>query len=416
MKKYSLPCCAGTFLSVFLLSCSLEVPRNLQIIASPAIYLPLGGDLLKNLKGLNFDLSGLARLAASDFSGTGVDIRDYPGAYPDTLAFAVIMKLADRSLPNTPPNPGLLPPDTPIPVPAINLDNRGQTLSLDVSRLTAPLKDYGPLQFRSLPAYLYIDGPPSLFEGGNVKATLKVTPLTGGTAGPAELALNAAPVMNLRLPAIPPSGPITKELEPRPAPLAMTALFNARSGELQFEYEISSGAKNVPLGELVAHQKMSAHLVLIMPLQFVITQDMPIVVDPSGTAPANALFDITAGADLFGRGAGDSKKWFDSIEYLALEARVKNSLGLEGWVELNTGPKPAFLSDPVITLGKINLEGPSKIQISKAQAAANPFFLWARAVLGKGQRIDIKRRYDTAASPLEINLGVTVKALINQTF
>jgi hypothetical protein len=431
MRKYTL-LCGGVLLSLLLPSCPLELPNGLQVIASPAVYLPLGGALLQDLDNLTFDLSGLANLGTGSFSGGGFDVRDYPGGYPDTMAFAAIVELVNTNI--APDTSGLPPPFTnidldnlppgipdsyPIPVPQINYT--GSDLSINVSALMDPLEDYADLHFRSLNAYLYIDGPPSLFGGGNVKVTLKITPYNGTSAGTQKTLLNTAPVSNLRLPDLPASGPITEELRPRPSPIAMAPIFNARpTTELKFEYEIITvdGSTDVPLKELLEHRKITAYLVLVMPLEFVVFDNMAIVVDSAGSSPGNAIIDITDAGDLFGRSSGDSGELFDSMEYLALEAVVKNNLGLGGYVELNTGdPGTASATIPSPTaLGRINLEGTSRVRISKTQMVVNPFQLWARVILEKGQNVDIKRQSTAATKPLEIHLGATLKTSINQRF
>jgi hypothetical protein len=410
MRKKLLLGLVGAAFSAFLLSCPLEIPTKVQLVASPAVYLPLGSP--EDLENLDFDLSALANLNAASFSGGSgnFDVRDYPGQYPDVMAFAAIVQLANYDF-TLPPQADTLPPSTPI---LINIPPiAGGPESIPVSDLMAPLSNYSVLKFRSVPAYIYISGPAGLFAGGNVNVELKVTPDGGANSG-TTYPLPNSHVDNLSLPVIPPAGEdIVETLRPLPRAIAMEDYFNDRPDKLEFTYEITVGPTTVPLSDLLATAKLEAYLVLVMPLQFITDAEMPIIIDDDPLLTSDEKRRITISSTGLFPDSGSSDL-IDQMEYLSLEANVKNNLGLSGVLKLFTeDPSPVT----AVSLGSINLSGQSRIRISREQIQNyDPFKLWGEIWLLADQLIDIKRIPDAATNPLEITLGATLKTQVNQTF
>jgi hypothetical protein len=187
---------------------------------------------------------------------------------------------------------------------------------------------------------------------------------------------------------------------------------------LNFTYTIDTGVKyNVPLADLAEPFVIS--LVLVMPLEFDVTKDMAIDVggtesDPGG-APDPTRIKIS-GDDLFGRtSAAETVDILDQMDYLIVEARVVNRLGIGtgGFVRLNIDD-PAAVTNPPLNMGRINLTGSSKVRFTKTQMQTiYPFALWAQVFFEKGQHIALER--DVApGNPLDITLYATLKTALDQ--
>ncbi|MDR2517626.1 MAG: hypothetical protein LBC88_09645 [Spirochaetaceae bacterium] len=381
-------------------SCPLMLPSGgVEIVASPELYLPI--ELPADFK-IDFDLGRLAAISSGDLSGDFA-VYDYPGGYPDTVAFIAVKKLFEEDLRDE-LNAALnsLPPYFPPslidrqPVP-LYVPNTGSQ-NLDVSSLMAPLDGY-PLDFRTVNVYLFVDGPPALFAGNAVTVT---TLTANGTS-----LLTGQPVGRVPLPALPASGaPLEKPLRPAPAPVSLAAVFNARPSAVALSYDIAING-SLSIGDLRRNPAVSAYLVLEMPLEFVITSDFPI---PVNASPPETKISISDG--VFADAGAD--EIIRRLEHLTLETAIKNNLGLAGFVAVNTGD----YGPGAAPLGRINLDGASTVRFTKTTIEDNrPFPLWAEIVLEAGQFINIKRQNDPAhTSPVEMSLAVRVKTSLHERF
>ena len=391
----------GALAALVFAGCPLMLPTGgVEIVASPELYLPV--DLPADFE-IDFDLGRIAAIAPGDLSSDSFAMYDYPGGYPDTVAFIAVTQLFDQDLSGS-LNDALaaLPPYIPqslIDRQPVDLDLLNSGIkTIDVSSLMAPLTAY-PLDFRVVNAYLYVDGPPALFTGNAIQVTnlmANSTPLLTGAIG------------RVPLPALPASGaPVEKPLRPVPAPMPLAGVFNGppRPSNIELAYEINIAGR-ITIGDLRRNPHVSAYLVLEMPLVFVITANFPVPVNAAQPETKIAISDgvfADAGADEI----------INRLEHLTLETAIKNNIGIAGFVSVNSGDYGS-----AVPLGRINLDGPSTLRIAKTTIENNrPFPLWAEIVLEAGQFINIKRQNDPAhTKPLEMNLAVRVKTSLHERF
>ncbi|MDR1972844.1 MAG: hypothetical protein LBQ46_13095 [Treponema sp.] len=153
---------------------SCKMPEQVRLKASPSIYLPIGDPLGSQLGGLG-GLGALTTLHINSGSGSNADIYEYQGPeYGDTRVVMVVMRdLANydfsgmaAGVASSPVGIDFGTGSFPLPSPTAT-DN-----AIDLGGLfdtsTGVLKDYPGLEFRSVPAYLYVNGPARLVNNGNI--------------------------------------------------------------------------------------------------------------------------------------------------------------------------------------------------------------------------------------------------------
>lgn len=446
------------FCAFLMLSCPLIPPEKVRIVASPELYLPLGSP--DALGDFDFDLSALASVGTGDIGGGGGEdepemvISDYPGGYPDTKAFVIKVKLIDWPLSEMLDSVKTQIRETAgslfsgdeleayVGRQKINIADKMESPTQDstdqrlsIASITEPLKDYS-LQFSTCNAYLYVDGPPTLFAKSATDAGIELS-FTIKALDDADNELPKKYEMderNKRLPRMacpdwPNGEPLTKVLDPKPTPMPLADVLNQpgdnrRPVALSIDSSLTIPSKEITIAEIEAHPALSVYMVLELPLEFDITDDFAIPVDPDAEDEEARTKIVIAEDDLFGRtgnsGGGDIEDIINRLEYITIEAKAKNNLGLSGHLELNT-------SSSTPPLGTVKFEGASVIRINKETIIPDPpvpedfkFDLWARVMLLKGGKIKIKRQADTGgeppARPLEIALGVSIKLKLDEAF
>jgi hypothetical protein len=388
--------------SLILISCPLNLPEKVQIKANPSLYMPVGnllGDEKKDLGGLD-ELTKL-KIGSSD---ENTPVYDYQGPeYGDTKVIMVVMKnLADEDfsslatdldtmISNVETAPSGSPSPFPHTITGMPSISPGTNDGIDLSDLFGTdgfLEGYPGLEFRSVPAYLYINGPARIFQDDNVNIVLEFkdsssSPLQTEKRAVEPLALPALPA----LPA-PPADPepVTFTLPKPGKAIELAKIFNDAPAGLKVELNVTVGGITVDnlgeLKELSAQFKsthLTAHLVLLLPFQFTAAKPVPVMAGPDD--PPNdksAIPLVEGGGDLLGRGSGDDSmdEIMKNLGAISIEATVVNNLGINGFVlmlpKMPTESLPPG-SLPLDHLGKINLSGKSMLTITKADLEHVPF-------------------------------------------
>ncbi|MDR2094949.1 MAG: hypothetical protein LBP76_05450 [Treponema sp.] len=422
-------------ISLLFLACPLYLPEKVQIKTEPAIYLPLGTpDSLQ--ENMNFSLAGLAdSKPALSPDNKEIALYDFQGEYGDTRAFIIRMKLMEKNLGTvldnpSPAPPGITPPDIKIDFEKAGISPiDGTKKGFELKDIQKILGEYEGLKFRSVPVYLYIQGPDRIFKNGNVTASITALDGTDNSAPlpDAEL-LSNQPVSPHAFPVFPDSDdePMLGTLSPKPETrFDLKDILNQDSppAGLDFKYKINIGNITIKYDELPAIREdfktpLSAILVLVLPYQFTAGQDIPILAEKNTDPDAKAIHLLDEGKDLFGRNSADdesestTKDMLERMQSLVIQVNVENNLGLAGYAPVyGARPDTDRAKKP---LGRMPLSGPSSIAIPKSEVGY-PFNIWVEIYLEEGQDFDIKRPgKDSAVPPLKFSLGIVVKTRINE--
>jgi hypothetical protein len=428
-------------ISLLFLACPLYLPEKVQIKTEPVIYLPLGtpDSLQENMDFSLNDLSNSKPALSPD--NKEIVLYDFQGEYGDTRAFIIRMKLIEKDLGSVlddlPPAPPALPGVT---LPDIGIDFEKAGISpikdtkkgFELKEIQKILGKYKGLKFRSVPVYLYIQGPARIFANENVTASIKALNGTDHNVPllNAEL-LSNQPISPREFPVFPDSEdiPMRGTLSPKPETrFDLTDILNQDNPpeELDFDYEINIGNIKIKYEDLPAIREdfktpLSAVLVLVLPFQFSADEDIPILSERNADPDAGAIHLLDEGKDLFGRNSADdesestTKDMLERMQSLVIQVNVENNLGLTGYAPVY-GAKPNFADPNENLLGRMSLSGSSSIVIPKSKVVY-PFNVWVEIYLEEGQDFDIKRPVkDSAVPPLKLSLGVVVKTRINETF
>jgi hypothetical protein len=425
-------------ISLLFVACPLYLPEKVQIKTEPVIHLPLGTpDSLQ--ENMDFSLNDLAKsrpLLSPD--NNEIALYDFQGEYGDTQAFIIRMKLMDLDLrtvfdvlpPSLPALPGITPPDIEIDFEKAGISPVGGVhTGFELKNIQNILGKYKGLQFRSIPVYFYIQGPARIFENENITASIKALDGDAGTSV-ADL-LSGQPVSPCAFPVFPDSDgePMTEPLSPKPETrFDLKDILNQDNPpeKMDFEYEINVGNITVKYEDLPAIREdfqtpLSAVLVLVLPFQFSVRENVPILSESNTDPDAGAIHLLEEGKDLFGRNSVDDESTgaaqdvLKRMQSLVIRVNIENNLGLTGYAPIY-GAKPNPDDPKENLLGSIGLSGSSIIAIPKSKTVY-PFNVWVEMYLGEGQNFDIKRQAeDSAVLPLKLSLGVVVKTRINETF
>jgi hypothetical protein len=379
-------------------------------------------------------------------------VYDYQGPeYGDTRAMMVVMKdLANHDFASVADGldvaihaeeltPGITP--FPYPVPSLSIPT-GSNDGINLSNLFGSggsggvLDDYPGLEFRSVPAYLYIDGPARIFQNGNVSIELRFTDDADVDRGSREGVVD--PVALPSFPEAP--GPVEKTLSPKPGvPIELKDIFNEQPTGLKANIDFHVG--DITIGSLnelrdfagdLRSTPLSAHLVLLLPFQFTVNKEktpggggIPVFAGqdfgdsppPANSPPNPAMELISGGGDLLGRGGGGEEDTMEdiveNIKSLSLEATVENNLGINGYIKmLREMPSPANPNPPELE-GRINLSGTSDLTITKADLDTVPFSPALEIYLDGD--FDIKRSLPKDGA-MTMTMAVILRTDIDKTF
>jgi hypothetical protein len=442
--------------SLLLASCPLNFPEKIQLKASPSIYLPLGEGPLDSALDLS---TGLGELMDIDIPvGANIDVYDYQGKeYGDTRVLMMVMKdlvdvdfttfagfidaladlddadptgLAVPAVVDFPPSgniAGVAPPA----MPGLN----GDSDEIDLSGLLGVggmVNDYPGLMLRSVPVYIYVNGPPTLLKDGDVTIDLEfndpiVSPSPASPLLSEQKTVTATVFPNLPVAATPPG--VVSAFSPKsPISLDLKDIFNQQPEglEVSLELNISPGAISIPKNKLRAfaaelrNNNLTAHLILLLPFQFTVDKTtapdgIAVFAGPTGTptGPNPAIELVTGGADLLGRtGSGDGlEEILEQLKALGLEVTVENNLGINGYVSmLDVMPDGVNTPEP---LGKIKLSGKSTVMIPSDKLGIP--FSPALEVYLEGD-FDIKRSLPggvTLDKALKMTMGAILKTDID---
>jgi hypothetical protein len=289
------------------------------------------------------------------------------------------------------------------------------------------LDDYPGLEFRSVPAYLYINGPARIFQNGNVSIDLAFIDSNNNSKGSPY----AGAVDPVALPDLPPApGPVEKTLSPKSGTvIELAGIFNGKPDGLKAQLDFTVGPVTInslnELRDFAAQLRtpLSAHLVILLPFQFTVNKTtapdgIPVFAGPSanpiGTDPAMEL--IPGGGDLLGRDSGDEDGTMadimENLRSLSLEASVTNNLGINGYVKmLREMPGSANATTP--ELGRINLSGSSGLTIDKKDMETVPFSPALEIYLDGD--FDIKRSLPPEGA-MTMTMAVILRTSIDTTF
>jgi hypothetical protein len=430
-------------ISLLFLACPLYLPEKAQIKTEPAIYLPLGTpDSLQ--ENMDFSLNDLAKsrpVLSPD--NKEIALYDFQGEYGDTRAFIVRMKLMDLYLgtvfddlpPSPPALPGITPPDIEIDFAKAGISPAGGVRAgFGLKEIQNILGKYKGVEFRSVPVYFYIQGPDRIFENSTITVSIKA--LHGNNhaeALPNAELLSKQPVSPREFPVFPDleNIPMIGTLFPKPETRSdLRDILNQDNPpeKLDFEYEINIGNIKIKYDDLPAMREkfqktpLSAVLVLVLPFQFSVREDVPILSERNADPDAGAIHLLEEGKDLFGRNSADDKSGSAAVEdllkrmqSLVIQVNIENNLGLAGYAPVY-GARPNPDDPKENLLDRMTLFGSSIIAVPKSKTAY-PFNIWIEMYLEKGQNFDIKRQAENpAVPPLKLSLGVVVKTRINETF
>jgi hypothetical protein len=434
-------------ISLLLLACPLYIPEKVQVKAEPAVYLPLGTpDSLQ--ENLDLSINRLADVKLDKVEGQQeVGIYDFQGEYGDIRAFIIKISLIkgldlSASLPDvTLPDTGTLPDGSMLPVDVPNIPSHGIEIDfsnneeltdffhgtqpdpgVDLKPILNILNNYQGLKFRSIPVYFYIQGPARIFENENVTITF--------IAKPDIPLFSKVPVSPCDLPKFPgsPEEAMTWKLSPKSKTSSdLKVILNEDNPpeELVFDYDINLGPVTVKSDELSKIKEefktpLSATMVVVLPLIFTASKDIPILSEQNKDEKARAIHLLEDGKDIFGRSSGEESdsamnELLDRMQSLVIKTNIENNLGLTGYAPVYS-KKPNFELPAENRLGEIKFSGPSSISISKKDFTY-PFNIWLEMYLRGGQEFAIKRpAEDSKALPLKLSLTVIVKTRINETF
>jgi hypothetical protein len=424
-------------------ACPPYLPEKVQIKTEPAIYLPLGSpnSVQDELNAFYDDLA-----EAKPSGGAALyDFHDEEN-YGDIRVYIIKVELIEgiyltEALPDIPNISYEKPmPDILIDFSKAGFPKTGTQSGFDLSGIQDILGAYDGLKFRSVPVYLYVSGPKRIFDDDNV--TVSVTALGGdNTRLPGGKLLSDKPVTPQTAPVFPYSkddsmtGPLpdpsvlSAELDAKPKlSFDLAAILNMDNppSSLKFEYTIKIEPVTVKYTEREAVKKdfdtpLSAILAVVLPLQFDVTKDVPIL------AGEDAISLLEEEGDLFGRvseddeGSASMKDIFEMLRSLVININIENNIGLAGYAPVYKG-KPNSENEEEEEeenlLGKISLSGLSGISLSKPEIAY-PFNIWVEMYLGKDQVFEIKRLPEEgteAPPPLKLSLSIIAHTRIDKTF
>jgi hypothetical protein len=417
-------------------SCLFNVPEQVTVKASPAMYLPVGSPdvLKKQLAGLSGGLGKLADLPINS-SDPNTVIYDYRGEeYGDTrVVMAVMRDLANEDFSSSADALDALvnsggPGSFPYPVSGLAIPP-GTSGKIDLGGLFGAggvLKDYPGLKFRSVPAYLYITGPATVLANSTV--TLKFQN-GGGTALPGS-GYNGK-VYPLALPGFPAApGPVTAALARSNMVLELKEIFNNPNPPADLKAQLDFAVGTISIGnseELRAfagelRTPLTAHLVLLLPFQFTASAPIPVFAGPDLGAtpppagyPPNPAMKISDSGDLLGRdgaGNGTMDKVVNNLQAFIMEVAIVNNLGINGYIKMLPGVPGTY--DPTIEgLGEnIGLSGTSSISIAKDKLGYP--FSPALEIYLDGD-FDIKRS-SPPGEAMAVNLGIILRTSVEKTF
>jgi hypothetical protein len=299
----------------------------------------------------------------------------------------------------------------------------GTNDGIDLNDLSGLLRDYPGLEFQTVPAYLYINGPERIFQGGNVSYTLNFED------GSHTLASFTNTVVPLALPGLPASVP----LSPRPEPFDMAFVFNNAPPNLKATIAFAVGEITInSLEELRAfaadlQTPLTANLVLLLPFRFTVNNEkaprgIPVFagpeLDPAAPAdspPNPAIGLIENGGDLLGRdgsGEGAMEDIMENLQSLVMEASIVNNLGINGYIKMLPAMPESY--DPNAgELGRIKLSGTSSISIPKDKLETLPFSPALEIYLDGA--FDIKRDLPPEGA-MTMNMAIILRTTIDVTF
>jgi hypothetical protein len=407
--------------ALVLVSCPLNIPEKATIKASPSVYMPIGSPkALKDLAGAG-SLNSLANVEIS----SGYPSYDYRGPeYGDTRVLMVVMKdLVNQNLSSSISIPPSLPPGG-FSVSGLTIPT-GTGNNIDLSSLLGSggvLKDYPGLEFRSVPAYLYISGPATVLAASKINLKFQ----GGGITFPG---FTNEPVKSMVLPDLPPApGPITATLAASEMDLDLKGIFNASPPPASLKAELDFTVGNITiysLDELRAfaaelQTPLTAHLVLLLPFRFTAKNPIPVFAgpdpaNPPGSSPKPAVKLIDKGGDLLGREPGGDDIMDDigrNLKALSLEVSVVNNLGINGFIKMLPA-MPGAYNPAAEGLGKIGLSGVSSI-IIPGETLKNVPFSPALEVYLEGD-FDIKRK-QPSLDAMTMNLGIILHTDLEKTF
>jgi hypothetical protein len=375
----------------------------------------------------------------SEVSDTG-GLSTLPEGLPDELSYSI----APSNLPD-----GIEMPATPTvpdidPI-TIQLDSiEGETESgIDLSSIQNVLGDYDGLKFRSIPVYLYVSGPDKIFtnDEGESNVTISITAVDKSGSTDTDAGTNTelmedtelltdATVNSQEFPEFPAENESMKELSSKPKThfdLADILNLDNPPSNLGFKYKIDIEPITVELTELetvkddFTKNPLSVMLVVLLPLQFDVTKDVPILSEKNDDPDAKAIPFPEEGQDLFGRvseddeGSASMKDILDILRSLRIDINIENNIGFAGYAPIYKG-KPDTADEEKNRLGEISLSGLSSVSLSRSEIAY-PLNIWIEMYLGEGQNFEIKRLpEDTEALPLNLSLSITVETHIDKTF
>jgi hypothetical protein len=434
----------GALCALALLSCPINIPEKVRLKAAPSLYMPLGSPLGDHLGDLT---SGLGQLTDLEIGSSGdALVYDYRGPeYGDTRVVMVVMKdLVNESFATVADGldvliqgeeqaPGFIPFPHKVDLPVSPGSNDGINLAglFGTGGSGGVLKDYPGLEFRSIPAYLYIDGPARIFQNGNVSIGLIFIDDTDADVGSPYHDEGVDPVALPGFPAAP--APVETTLSPKPgAFIELKDIFNDPNPPSGLKAQIDFTVGDITIGSLdelrgfaadLRSTPLSAHLVLLLPFQFTAADPIPVFagppVDPSDPNPAEApnpaMELISGGGDLLGRdggGEGTMEDIMESVKSLSLETNVVNNLGINGYVMmLREMPSAANPKPPEV--GQINLSGTSSLTIAKADLDAVPFSPALEIYLNGD--FDIKRSLPEEGA-MTMTMAVILRTDVDMTF
>jgi hypothetical protein len=426
--------------SLVLISCPLNLPEQVRIKASPSLYMPVGDPLGAELGALTSGLGKLTNLSINPAGSGAALIYDYQGPeYGDARVVMVVMKdLANQSFVTVAdgldvlidaemasPVPILSFPYT-IPIPPIP---QGANDGIDLSALLGSggvLKDYPGLEFRSVPAYLYVNGPARIFRNGNVHIDLQFKDASNVPQGSPY----SGAVEPLALPGLPADpGPVVQTLPKPGAVIELAGIFNAAAAPAGLKAELGFTVGPVVVNNLDELKEISAQLrstpltadlVLLLPFQFRTASPIPVFAGPDvgnpappGSPPNPAMGLINDGGDLLGRdsGGGSLDELMEGLRSISLEIVMVNNLGINGYV-LMCREMPTTAAPNPAELGRINLSGKSVLTIARADLEQVPFSP-ALEIYLDGE-FDIKRSLPPEGA-MAMNLAIVLRSTIDMT-
>ncbi|MDR0721785.1 MAG: hypothetical protein LBF75_03170 [Treponema sp.] len=278
---------------------------------------------------------------------------------------------------------------------------------IDLSTLKESLFK-GKLQFKTIPLYVYVNGPGPWFEdeniGMNLAAVAGETPNTD---------LHEGPISAVSLPVINPSGQsyapktgITRF--PCSSSGELASVFNTYPEALGFEYSITIDRYIITPAMLQEDAiTFEAAIAFMLPLDFTVVDSINLAEDMEGFSMPDF-----GEADLLGRDqAGASSQVFDFIKGIRLDMVVDNRLGLDGEIKLYANKIiQENKGDPLEIL---SLQGTSQLELTQEDLRETwPFSPAFDISIPEGKELNIKRT--VSDNPFGLTLSIRLDGSITQ--